>query len=693
MADPHSRHRIGVDVGGTFTDLVLQLDGGECVSIKVASTPEQPGLSTLEGVAALRRRSGCADADWHGLSHTHSNTVALNSLIERSGARLGLLVTAGFRDLLELARLSIPAPARYDSRRVRPLIPRRRVVEAQERMDSTGRVVRPLQPQSVVQAAERLNALGCQTIVICFLHSYRNPTHEREARALIQGLFPQLVVELSSDVWPQAREFERATLAVINAYLRPAVERQVALLTQGMAQQGLSTPARGARSNGGMELLTTMAERPVTALLSGPAAGVAGAAEAAAQAGWAAADLMTLDIGGTSADIGVVRRGTPLLSTEERVGGFPVLIPTVAVSAVGAGGGSIIWTDAAGTLKVGPKSTGAAPGPACYGARDSTAAAMTDAFLLAGLLNPQQPLGDRLRLHPHKAQSALARVGRQIGLSAEQVADGAVQVATAMLAAEATGVLARRDLELSKVRMVAYGGAGPLLAALVAEAAHISEVLIPLSPGTLSAWGAARAQLQGDFVQPVYADLQQLPNTSLQGAFGALSEQAARWLRRETADLQIGHAVIEHGAEMRYEGQGYDLSVQLQENWLKNGLVGALRDAFHEAHERAFGHRNEEAPIWLQELRAHVTGYLADSSSPRQTQGTAKSAVSSAAWRSIRLCGTSVRARVLRRSAVDAPLAGPAIIEQMDSTTLVPDGWTLAPSGNGALVLRHQAGR
>ena len=683
--------RLGVDVGGTFTDLALQRDGGEWLSLKVPSTPEQPGLSTLQGVDALRRQCRCTDEDWRSLSHTHSNTVALNSLIERTGASLGLLVTAGFRDLLELARLSVPAPARYDSRRTPPLIPRRRVAEAQERMDAAGRVAQPLQPQSVRDAAARLHGLGCQTIVICFLHSYRNPAHEIAARILIEDQFPHLQVELSSEVWPQAREFERATLAVINAYIRPAVERQVALLTQGMAQRGVRTPPRGARSNGGMELLATMAERPVTALLSGPAAGVAGAAGAAVQAGWRDADLLTLDVGGTSADIGVVRRGAPLLSTEERVGGFPVLIPTVAVSAIGAGGGSIIWTDAAGTLKVGPKSTGAAPGPACYGAAGGGAAAMTDAFLLAGLLDPQQPLGDQLRLHPDAAEKALRRVGRPIGLSAEQVADGAIQVATAALAAESTGMLARRDLDLSEFRMVAYGGAGPLLAALVAEAVYISEVLIPPSPGTLSAWGAARAQLQGDFVQPVYAELQGLAGAALQDAFAALARQAATWLRRETADLAISHAVIEHEAEMRYEGQGYDVSVPVQDEWLKQGQPAALGDAFHQAHERAFGHRNDGAPVWVQELRAHLIGYLAGADTPDRQSALARTASRSPGSRGIRLRGASASARVLDRADVGAPLQGPAIIAQMDTTTLVPDGWIATPAANGALVLQRGA--
>ena len=278
-----ARPCLGVDVGGTFTDLAFYGENGELTCIKVASTPARPGFSTLQGVDELRRLSGCTDAAWAAMSHTHSNTVAVNCLIERTGARLGLLVTAGFRDILEIARLTVPEPARYDSRRPAPLVPRRRVAEVAERVDADGRVVRALDRGSALAAARRLQALGCDILVICFLHSYKNPAHERAARAAIEQDLPGFPVEISADVWPQAREFERATLALVNAHIRPAVERQVELLVNGMAERGVRTPARGSRSNGGMELLATMSERPVTALLSGPAAGVAGAAAAAAR--------------------------------------------------------------------------------------------------------------------------------------------------------------------------------------------------------------------------------------------------------------------------------------------------------------------------------------------------------------------------------------------------------------------------
>ena len=333
-------------------------------------------------------------------------------------------------------------------------------------------------------------------------------------------------MELSSDIWPQAREYERAVLTTINASVRPIIESYVGRLTDGLAERGLAMPARIARSNGGAELARTMRDRPVVALLSGPAAGVAGAADAAEDAGWPDADLMTLDVGGTSADIGVIRDGRPVLSSEEVVGDFPVLVPTVAVSSIGAGGGSIIWLDSTGSLKVGPRSVGADPGPACYGSGSLTPA-LTDAFLLAGLLTPGQRLGGKLALQPEPARAALddARANAWAGRRSRS-ADGAIRVATAMMAAEATRVLARRGVDAPRFRMVAFGGAGPLLAALIAEEIAIDTILIPPFPGALSALGAARADIEGDLVRPLYARLHALSAATLADAYRALARDA-----------------------------------------------------------------------------------------------------------------------------------------------------------------------
>jgi N-methylhydantoinase A len=680
---------LGVDVGGTFTDLVFYTPEGALHCVKVPSTPATPGVSTLNGIDEIRAALAIDGDTWRHLHHTHSSTVATNALIERRGATIGMLTTEGFRDLFELQRLAIPHPMRFDSRRPAPLVRRALVGEVVERTDAQGRELTPLDRDSVVRAATRLRDAGCEIVVICFLHSYRNPEHERQARGVIRSEVPGLRVELSSEVWPQAREYERATLTAVNAYIRPTVETYLDQLLAGLGERGIETPARAARSNGGMELAATMRGRPVVALLSGPAAGVTGAAAAALDAGWAAADLMTVDVGGTSADIGVIRQGRPVLSSEEHVADFPMLIPTIAVSSIGAGGGSEIWLDETASLKVGPRSVGADPGPACYGVRDAGIAALTDAFLVAGLLAPGQRLGGKLALRPEPAERALARLGERIGWDVPQVADGAIQVAIALMAAEATNVLARRGVDVPDFRMVAFGGAGPAIAALLAEEIYIDEVLVPPTPGALSALGAARADLEGDLVRPVYQLIDEAEPAALGRALDDLVGQVDAWIAEETRTLAVGGTVVEVAADMRYDGQGYDVTVPLQVEWLRTGDREAIAAAFHEAHRATFGHRNDEARIWLKELRAHVIGRVAKPSvAPLVERGPA----APAGAREIRLRGERMTASVHRREdvRVGQVVEGPAIVEQMDTTTLVPPGWDGRVVGSGAMVLRRR---
>lgn len=519
-----------------------------------------------------------------------------------------------------------------------------------------------------------------------FLHGYRNPVHEHQARDLVAKRGIDLRLELSADIWPQAREYERAVLTTINASVRPIVESYVGRLTDGLSGRGLMLPARIARSNGGAELAHTMRDRPVVALLSGPAAGVAGAADAAADAGWAAADLMTLDVGGTSADIGVIREGQPVLSSEELVGDFPVLIPTVAVSSIGAGGGSIIWLDTTSSLKVGPKSVGADPGPACYGFGSLTPA-LTDAFLVAGLLTPGQRLGGKLSLQLEPARQALAAIGQKLGLTQEQVADGAIRVATAMMAAEATRVLARRGVDAPQFRMVAFGGAGPLMAALIAEEIAIDTILVPPFPGALSALGAARADIAGDLVQPVYRRLHRLSDPTLIQAYEALKQDADAWIRIQAKGSDSTSFRVSYAAEMRYEGQGYDVPVNIKPEWLSGGDRDKIATAFHAAHRAVYGHASETNEVWLKELRVHIAGSLPR---PRMRAVTADAA-ELLSTRTIRLSGETIDATVINRTALGETgiLRGPAIINQMDTTTLVPPGWEVSLAASGALILRQ----
>jgi N-methylhydantoinase A len=621
--------------------------------------------------------------------HTHSSTVATNALIERKGARIGLLVSSGFRDLFELQRLAIPHPMRFDSRRPLPLVPRGLVREVGGRIAADGSEIDPLDAAGAIEAARELVALGVEIAVVVLLHSYRNPAHEERVRAEVGRAGIPLRLELSSEVWAQAREYERGVLTAVNASIRPIVEAYVARLEEGLAERAIATPARVARSNGGAELARTMRHRPVVALMSGPAAGVAGAAAAAQDAGWEAADLMTLDVGGTSADIGVIRAGRPVLSSEEHIADFPLLIPTIAVSSIGAGGGSILWLDPTGSLKVGPRSVGADPGPACYGVSGSRIPALTDAFLVAGLLAPGQRLGGKLPLRMAPAHEALGTLAGPLGLPVEAVADGAIRIATALMAAEASNVLARRGVDAPHFRMVAFGGAGPLVAALLAEEIAIDAILVPPFPGGLSALGAARADLEGDLVEPVYERLGGLDQAALTRVSANLVSRSEAWVAGQTAMLAVTDTRIELSADMRYDGQGYDVTVPLAAQWLKSGDFARLRAAFHAAHRATYGHANEAAEVWLKELRAHIVGATAK---PRIVPLRSEAAGAGEGTRTVRLFGREVRALVHDRGAlgVGQHVAGPAIVNQMDTTTWIPPGWEAHVVPSGALVLERK---
>lgn len=677
---------LGTDVGGTFTDLALITESGELHCFKVPSTPSRPGASILSGVEEVQTIVQLEGSAWQRLIHTHSSTVATNALIERKGARIGLLVSAGFRDLFELQRLAVPHPMRFDSRRPQPLVPRALVREIGGRLDAEGEEIEPLDTEAVVRAARELQGEGVEIAIAVFLHSYRNAAHEQAARDAIARNDIKLRVELSSDVWPQAREYERGVLTAVNASIRPLVEGYVNRLVAGLEDHRIGTPARIARSNGGAELAGSLRDRPVVALLSGPAAGVSGAAEVARDAGWEAADLMTLDIGGTSADIGIVRDGRPVLSSEEHIAEFPVLIPTVAVSSIGAGGGSIIWLDPTGSLKVGPRSVGADPGPACYGTKGSLVPALTDAFLVAGLLEPGQLLGGKLPLKLAPARDALATIAVQLSCSVEEVADGAIRIAIAMMTAEASNVLARRGVDAAHFRMVAFGGAGPLLGALLAEELSIDTILIPSHPGALSALGAARADLEGDLVQPVYTMLYKLAPGRLAELLRDLESTAQQWISTQTERIPVISTRTEIAAEMRYDGQGYDVTVPLDRAWLAAGDVARVSAAFHDAHRATYGHASEAAQIWLKELRTHVVGTMPK---PRLAPLQGSTGHTFSETRQLRLFGQSMGASVVDRSALEGTAAGPAIINQMDTTTLVPPGWHAHRIGAGALVLER----
>lgn len=678
---------LGVDVGGTFTDFIVVAEDGAVHCWKIPSTPSRPADSTINGFAVIAEDLGLTADQLERMQHTHSSTIATNAVIERRGPNLGVLVTRGFRDLFELQRLAVPDPLRYDSTRPRPIVPRARVAEVDERLTVDGTVLEALDRDQLIAATQQLVDAGAESLVIAFVHSYVNAKHEQEARDILNTAFPDVAVEISAEVWPQAREYERATLTAINASIRPVMQGYLDSIAEGMRQHKVAAEATIARSNGGMQRAHTIRSWPVAALLSGPASGVAGAARVAADAGLTDADLVTVDVGGTSADIGIVREGAPLLSSDEHIAQMPLLVPTTAVSAIGAGGGSIIWVDDLGMLKVGPESLGADPAPACYGKQDHTPG-LSDAFLVAGWLSPEQELGGRIALDLDASRRALSTVAQKLGTSVEEVADGAVRIAVAMMAAEASKVLARRGVDAPNFTLVSYGGAGPLIGALLAEDTYIDSVLVPPQPGALSAFGAARSNMEGDLVAPVYRKSSELKPGDLTVSWEDLAKRVQTWIATEQDTLPVTETYVRWSLEMRYEGQGYDVNVAIPETLLAEDDLGGITDEFHAAHKHLFGHSSPDADIWLKELRAHVVGVVDKPETVHMAPENIE-ATSHTTSRTVRINGEVHEARVLERSALEVgqQFVGPVIVEQMDTTVLVPANWEAEVAASGAILL------
>jgi N-methylhydantoinase A len=719
-----ARYWLGIDIGGTFTDFALfDTARGELIGLKVPSTPPAFAEAVRAGLDQLASEHGIDLGEIATV--VHGTTIAVNTLIQRTGARLGLLVTEGFRDVLELQRLRLPNPFDLDGSRPLPLIPRSRVAEVRERLRADGRIDTPLDAESAREAVRHLVALEIEGLVISLLHAYRNPAHERQARAIAEAAAPGLPVSNSADVWPQAREYERTALAALDAYVQPQVRRYLEGFEQALATRGVRAAPYVTKSNGGIMPVAAAREQTVATLLSGPASGVIGAAYVASQAGLPS--VITLDVGGTSADIAVVEHGRPRMSTSEHIGGVPVMMPVVGVTAIGAGGGSVAWVDDVGVPKVGPRSTGAHPGPACYG-RGGTEATLTDAFLVCGFLDAEHFLGGRMPLHRGLAEAAIARFADPLGMTPHEAAESVVRVAVSNMYAEFTKILSRAAVDPRDFALVAFGGAGPVVGALLAREVGIPTVFVPRSPGTLCALGAISADIVSDAVRTVHRRLERapLPATStavgvfapapprhpphddslaallgdkrgevsvldpagLREEYDALRAELAEWLAQHGAGA--GHATFRHAADMRYVGQSYEIEVPVEPDWLAPGGGAPLLAAFHQAHERVYGHADREAPAEIVNLRVQLRA-----ARPRVPPGEIPARATPPAPRATRriwLDGRPIEARVFDRAALGrgTRLTGPAIVEQPDTTVLLPADHVGEVDRFGNLIIRRE---
>jgi N-methylhydantoinase A len=664
--------RVGVHSGGTFTDVCLFDEATGRVEVwKVASTSDDPSRGIAEGVA---EGAGRVNAAMDAVSYFgHGTTVATNALIQRRGVKTGLITTDGFRDLLEIGRQK--RPDLYDLQADKPpvLVARDLRLEVPERMRHDGTVETPLDEAAVRAAVQRLRQAGVQAVAVCFLYSFVRTAHEEMARRILAEEFPEAFACVSHQVAPEFREFERMSTAVVNAYLGPVVESYITRLGARLAELGPRVTPHLTQSNGGVIGFEQAARLPVRAVLSGPSTGVVGAQEVGRLAGFA--DLITFDMGGTSTDVALLQGGQCRLASEVIVHGYPIKAPMLDIHTVGAGGGSIAFVDSGGLLKVGPRSAGAYPGPVCY-ARGNPEPTVTDANVVLQALNPTHLLGGRMAVRQDLARTAIERLAASLGMDAMATAQGIVSVVTANMARAIRVISVQRGHDPRDYMLVAFGGAGPLHAARLARELEIGRILVPRNPGILCAMGLLLTDLRADFATTRLRTLAAAALPDMADAFRTLRAQAEAWF--DTEGIAPAARSITRTVDMRYAGQNYELPVPLPEGEIGAVSLETLSDGFAAAHQRLYGFVAEDEPVQLVTFRVEAAGVVPKASFQPQPDAGPDASGAVVARREVWLpeAGGFISCPVYERDRLRPGncVAGPAIIEQMDATTLVlPD--------------------
>ncbi|HUI18320.1 MAG TPA: hydantoinase/oxoprolinase family protein [Alphaproteobacteria bacterium] len=678
-------YRIGVDIGGTFTDFcVFNEASGELHSLKVLSTPERPGSEVMEGVRQIGSRFGVAP-DEIGY-FTHGTTVGINTLIQRKGIRLALFATAGFCDVLELARLKMPDPYDLFSRRPPPLVSRDRVFPIAGRIAPDGTVDEPLEEASVRAALAQAKAAGAEGIVVALLHAYRNPQHEQAVKAIVRASEPEMFVSCSSEVWPIIREYERTVTAVVSGYVQPRVAFYLSSLQAALKDAGVKAAPLITKSNGGVMSAELGKRNSVQMLLSGTASGVIGASHVARMCGLE--NAMSLDIGGTSADMALIMEGNPQYGTGEQVGDFPIFIPTVSVTSVGEGGGSIAWVDPLGVLKVGPESAGSSPGPACYG-KGGERATITDAFAVCGFIGAGGIGYNAVRIDVEKAKAAVGAIAAKLGLDLMAAAEAIIKVAVSGTFVEVSKLVSRYGVDPRDFALIAFGGAGPMLAAFLARELGIAELVIPTAPGVLSALGGLIADVKNDFIKTAYLDVGAAMAGELKAGFAELLERAVSWLRDEQG-FREDYRLL-YSADMRYRGQSFEIETPLEAGWVEGAEWERIAAAFHRRHEEIYDYADAAAAVQIINLRLVILG---PSPKPEFTQQALTTAPPKPE-KTIEVHYDGKRRTVplyARRGLLAGQrFAGPAVVGQDDCTTCIPDGFDVRVDAYGNLLLRYRS--
>ena len=686
MADG-ARYRIGIDVGGTFTDLVLiDAAGGDVSVAKILNRHDDRAETVVAGIARLLDETGVA-ADALGWI-SHGTTIATNAVIERKGARTALLTNRNFRDILEIGRFARPAELIYrvHEDKPAPLVPRHLRLGVSCRIDRRGEIVTELDEADLGRAVETIRDRGVESVAVCFLFSFLNPAHEERVRQVLGAALPGLDIVLSSEILREFREFPRTSTTVFAAYVAPVLRAYVSGLVDRLAARGIACPLYIFQSSGGVATPEIVMRNPAATLLSGPAGAVVGAAQLCGQAGFR--DLVTMDMGGTSLDACLIRGSAAEATTAREIDMFPIAIPMLDVHTIGAGGGSIVRVDDVGRVKVGPDSAGARPGPACYG-QGGDRATLTDVNLLLGLLDPGSFAGGAVPLDPARAAEAVARqVADPLGVDLAAAATGVYRVATNQIAEAIRAVTVERGSDPRDHALVAFGGGGPLHAAAVARELGIGRIVVPLHPGLFSARGIATADFSHDYIQSVVRPLAGIEPAEAAAIVDALAARAAADLDSES--VARDRRTLSPALDLRYVGQSTEIAVPLADadDPLPQGFDAAAA-RFHDLHERLYSYKVPGEPIELVNVRLRAVGAV--DKPPLREMDRRPGGASPSGERAV-LLPDAAEARpvpVYRRDrlAPGAALAGPAIVEESSSTTLLLEGMAAAVDAHGNLVV------
>ena len=684
---------IGVDVGGTFTDVVFaDTDSNHTAIHKIATTPDDPSQGVLEGISSLCQHNRIDPGD---IDHVfHGTTIATNAILEYKGAKTGLITTEGYRDILHIGRHQ--RPEHYSIMQEIPwqnrqLIRRRHRKVVRERLiPPNGEVLTALDEDGIHRAITDLKAEGVESIAICFLFSYLDPTHEDRALEMVLQEYPEAFVTTSASVSPQFREFERFTTAALNAFVGPTVRKYITNLETGLKRSGVGGDLRIMRSNGGVATVPMVSDKPVYTLMSGPAAGVLGGAWMGELSG--RKNLITFDVGGTSADIGLVTNGgfSEATARDTWIAGFPVMVPMIDIHSIGAGGGSVAYVDRAGAFRVGPRSAGAIPGPAAYG-RGGTEATVTDANVVLGRLDPTNFLGGDMDLDVGAARRTIGELSKQVGMSEVETAEGVLTILNSNMANAIRSRTVQKGIDPRDYSLAAFGGAGPLHGAEVAAMLSIREIIVPPFPGITSAVGLLTTDLKYDAIRTAFQVSGKVDLTRLNAGFEEMEAQ----LNAQFAKDGVPHDQISLSrlGDLRYVGQGYELRTSFPEGAFGEAELEKTWQEFHNLHDAEYGHFFADSPIEIVNIRVGGIGITPKIGKPGAVAGGSLDD----AYISNGRCVFRHEGRLeefdtafFRRNALPPSqlIEGPAIILQADSTTVVPPGSTLTAEHNGNLIIQ-----